>query len=86
MGKTALTAEDTERIVKFLQAYTEDHGLVLPGRIPGYKQNDIKLLPSSNTKQAIWKQYSEAAAAAGKTIMNFTYLKKVVLTRIESIT
>ena len=33
-------------VVKFLQNYAEENALLLPGRIPGYKRDDIKLLPS----------------------------------------
>ena len=36
--------------VKFLQNYAEQHAILLPGRIPGYKRDDMKLLPSSSSK------------------------------------
>ena len=36
------------------------HGLLLPGRVPGYSRTDIKLLPSSVSKRGIWKVYQEA--------------------------
>ena len=31
------------------------------GRVPGYSQTDIKLLPSSVSKRGIWKVYQAAA-------------------------
>ena len=37
--------------------------MLLPGRVPGYKDSDVKLLPSSTTKRAIWELYLQAAAA-----------------------
>ena len=37
-------------VVKFLQTYTEKNALLLPGKIPGYKRDDIKFLPSSKSK------------------------------------
>ena len=37
--------------VKFLQNYAEQHAILLPGRIPGYKRDDMKLLPSSSSKK-----------------------------------
>ena len=40
-------------MVKFLQNYAEENALLLPGRIPGYKRDDIKLLPSSRSKR-VW--------------------------------
>ena len=36
--------------------------MLLPGRVPGYKDSDVKLLPSSTTKHAIWELYLKAAA------------------------
>jgi len=47
----ALTFDDIMSIINFLQSYTEQHAILLPGRIPGYKRDDIKLLPSSNSKK-----------------------------------
>ena len=43
--------EDIMALVKFLQNYAETNAILLPGRIPGYKRDDIKLLPSSTTKK-----------------------------------
>ena len=36
--------------------------MLLPGRVPGYKDTDVKLLPSSTTKHALWELYLQAAA------------------------
>ena len=38
-------------LVPFLHNYAEDHSILLPERIPGYKR-DMQLLPSSTTKKA----------------------------------
>lgn len=45
-----ISIEAVNKIVKFLQNYTEENAILLPGRIPGYKRDDIKLLPSSCSK------------------------------------
>ena len=37
--------------------------LLLPGRVPGYSRSDIQLLPSSDTKRAIWRSYITVAEA-----------------------
>ena len=37
-------------LVAFLQQYAEQDGILLPGRIPGYKCDEVKLLPSNNRK------------------------------------
>lgn len=34
-----------------------EHGLLLPGRVPGYKKDDVKLLPSSTTKKSVRQTY-----------------------------
>ena len=46
----ALSFDETTHLVKFLENYAEQHAILLPGRIPGYKRDDIKLLPSSTSK------------------------------------
>lgn len=43
--------EEIQRIVKFITNFAEDHAILLPGRIPGYKRDDIKLLPCNVSKQ-----------------------------------
>ena len=57
-----ITLKSVEYVVRFLLNFAEQHALLLPGRVPGYSRDDIKLLPSSTTKRAIWKVYKEAAA------------------------
>ena len=38
-------------IVKFICNYAEQNAILLPGRIPSHKRDDIKLLPSSDSKK-----------------------------------
>ena len=40
-------------VTKFLKNYAEENAILLPGRIPGHKRDDIKLLPSSRSKKVI---------------------------------
>ena len=47
----ALGYDDIKSISSFLLNYSEQHAILLPGRIPGYKRDDMKLLPSSNSKK-----------------------------------
>lgn len=42
--------------------YAENNAILLLGCTPGYKQDDIHLLPSSTTKKAVWLLYEESAA------------------------
>ena len=48
------TFADIEYVVSFVRNYLEDNAILLPGRILGYKQDDVVLLPSSTTKTAVW--------------------------------
>ena len=48
----ALDPEDVRGIIEFVMQYVESNTILLRGRIPGYKWDDIQLLPSSTTK--IW--------------------------------
>ena len=52
-----LVLDDVKRIVKFLTNYADTNALVLPGRVPGFKRTDIKLLPSSHTKTVVYAVY-----------------------------
>ena len=36
-------------IVQFITNFAEQHAILLPSRIPGYKRDNLKLLPSSIT-------------------------------------
>ena len=57
----ALVMEDIQNIVKFILQYAESNAILLPGRVPGYKRDDIQILPSSITKRAVWKLYQHTA-------------------------
>ena len=68
----ALSFASVEYVVRFLLNYTEQNGLLLPGRVPGYSRSDIKLLPSSVSKRGIWRVY-HAAAEEDDTIHTVAY-------------
>ena len=48
-------------IQQFVLRYAEENAILLPGRIPGYKRDDVQLLPSSTTKHNIWELYHRTA-------------------------
>ena len=68
LPKNALTFHSVEFVVRFLLNYTEQHGLLLPGCVPGYSRDDIKLLPFSVSKKHIWYIYCEAAKAHNEKV------------------
>ena len=49
--KHALKFDEIKNLVTFIGNYAEKHAILLPGRIPGYKKDNIQLLPSSTTKK-----------------------------------
>ena len=49
--KNALKFEEIKNLVSFINNYAEKHAILLPGRIPGYKKDNLQLLPSSTTKK-----------------------------------
>ena len=57
---------DIENVVKYILQYAEDHAILLPGRIPGYKRDDLQLLPSSTTKRQVWNVYHQIASTSSE--------------------
>jgi len=53
-----------EHLVTFLHNFAEENAVTLPGRIPGYKDNRILLLPSHMTKDGIFLHYKTSCEAA----------------------
>lgn len=57
--------EDAERVVQFIKLFALVHAVDLPGRIPGFRRSDIRLLPSSVTKVKVWEAYKNATERQG---------------------
>ncbi|GFS11086.1 hypothetical protein ElyMa_004826600 [Elysia marginata] len=72
----ALDPGDLERIVKYIKNFTEDNGLALPGRVPGYHR---KLLPSQFTKIKIWRSYMAGVRGDRQTTAQSSRLLKRLL-------
>lgn len=56
------TTEDLQQITKYLNNYAEEHAVLLPGRIPGFKRSDLQLLPTQTTKRSVWMSYVKSCA------------------------
>lgn len=63
---TSLSFEDVQRVVVYLHNYATAHAVMLPGRVPGHKRDDIVLLPSSDTKAGIHRVYKQIMESGGK--------------------
>lgn len=56
----------TENVHNFLTNYVEENAIVLPGRIPGFKRDDVKVLSSNETKTSVWRVYNDTCKASGE--------------------
>ena len=73
----ALVLEDVRSIISFILEYTEAHGILLPGRIPVHKRDDIQLLPSSTTKRAVWEMFQNSSTATSTRAVSYPTFCKV---------
>ena len=69
----ALAFTDIQRIISFITNFAEVHGILLPGRIPGYCRSDLQLLPTSTTRWHVWKAYTDATTTAGPSLRCVAY-------------
>ena len=60
LPSSTFSAETVKNVVKFIMNTAEEQALLLPGRIPGFKRVDVKLLPSVLTKHGLWKSTRKA--------------------------
>ena len=52
----------TQQYITFTHNLPDSNAMLLSGRIPGYKEADVKLLASTIIKHTIWELYLQAAA------------------------
>ena len=78
----ALSFRETQNVVKFLHSYAESNAILLPGRIPGYKRDDLQLLPSSTTKKVCLQLYSLKQYLVKFTDLSY-YLHTVCLGQVQ---
>ena len=45
---------------------------MLPGRIPGFKQEDVQVLSSSETKTSVWRVYTATCKASGEQAVSYS--------------
>ena len=56
---------ETRKIVKdFIENYAENHGVLLPKRIPGYRDQSIVLLSSAESKTSVFEFYKKSCNAS----------------------
>jgi len=72
LPKNTLPFAVVEDVKLFLANYAEKHAISLPGRIPGYKEEDIKLLSSHETKIGAWRSFEVACKATTKQTVSYS--------------
>ena len=75
--KTALNFAEITRVTRFIINFAEQHSIILPGRIPGFKRDDVKVLPSCETKASIWRYY-KAASVEGTACCGLFYIPQIM--------
>lgn len=65
LPENTLSQSTVEDLHSFLANYVEENAIMLPGRIPEYKSDDIKILSSSETKISVWRVYRSASSVVG---------------------
>ena len=55
------TFEDIHKLMSFICSYAKDNALVPHTRVPGFKRDDVKVLPSSETKSKVYDAYKSAS-------------------------
>lgn len=58
-----------QHVITFLENYV---AIALPGRVPGFKRTDIKLLPSSATKASVHRLYEQSAESASLPVVSYS--------------
>ena len=62
----------TEEVKNFLSNFVKENTVLLPGRIPGFKNDDIKLLSSSEMKMSVWREYKKMCEETEKQSVCYT--------------
>ena len=62
---SATSPKTIEEVVKFITKVAEDQAFLLPGRVPGFKLINVKLLPSTLTEHSLWKIYQNLLNSTG---------------------
>ena len=53
------------------------NAILLLGRIPGYKKDEIQLLPCSTTKRGVWRLYQDTAAILSLRAVSYVSFSRV---------
>ena len=72
LPSSAFSSETIKLVVKFILNTAEEQAFLLPGRVPGFKRIDVRLLPSVLTKHGLWKTYCEISIGQGQNHVGYS--------------
>ena len=70
-NKSPLTRNDITDMVKFVDNLAATHAMILPGRVPAFKDPDLKLLPSSLPKSKVHRLFLESAKECNVRLVSY---------------
>jgi len=70
-SKTQLTPNDISDIVQFIDNLASTHAMILPGRVPAFKDPDLKLLPSSLPKSKVHRSFLDSAKDCNVRLVSY---------------
>ena len=59
---TSLSLQSREKAVKFIENFAVQNAIVQPGRVPGFKNPDLLLIPCEFTKKSVHGKYAESVS------------------------
>ena len=72
LPENTLPQSTIEDVYSFIANYVEENAISLPGRIPGFKSNEVKILLSSETKIGVLRVYETAYKAVDKHPVSYS--------------
>jgi hypothetical protein len=70
-NKNQLMAKDVTDIVTFIDNLASTHAMILPGRVPAFKDPDLKLLPSGLPESKVHRSFVEAAQKSDVRVISY---------------
>ena len=77
LPQNTLPQSVSEGVKNFLSNYADENAVLLPSRIPGFKNDYIRLLSSSESKASVWRTFKTACEETGKQAVCYTKFIKL---------
>ena len=71
-NKLAIQFDDSVFVKNFVENYASTNGLLLPGRVPGFKRDDVIVLPCHTTIKQVHSAYADSANLCNVRVLKQT--------------